>query len=528
MINNFKWLLLVSLSFVACNNNDDDSAPAEVPVTSGSASFAKYVALGDSFAAGYSDGALFKAGQETSYVNILGQQFMAAGGVAVTTPYMADNLGGLLLGGNVIIADTRKVILGFNADKTPKIASMPGTPTTDVANHLTGSFSNLGIPGAKSYHLLAPGYGAVAGIALGKSNPYYARFATSANTTVLTDALMQSPTFFSLFIGGNDVLGFATSGGVGINQTGNMDPSSYGSNDITDPNVFANVYDVLVTKLTEKGAKGAVANLPYITNLPFFTTVPFNPLSAKTLGKGNVEAGNAAIADLNAKLYGPLKQVLTGFNAGDRINLLAVTATTPGAVDVPNPLLISDEKLPNLSAQLTAAFTPMLGAAKAAVYGQVFGQARQATKADLILLTSKDAIAGPTGYPEPLDKFGVTFPFLDKHVLIASEVEEVKVATDAYNQTISSIAVAKGLAFVDTKSALAQLTSTTGVRFGNYQMTASYVAGGAFSLDGVHPTPRGYAYISNLFINAINAKYGSTLRTVDLAQYQTLFPAAIK
>ena len=113
MINNFKWLLLVSLSFVACNNNDDDAAPVEVPITSGSASFAKYVALGDSFAAGYSDGALFKAGQETSYVNILGQQFMAAGGVAMTTPYMSDNLGGLLLGGNVIIADTRKVILGF-------------------------------------------------------------------------------------------------------------------------------------------------------------------------------------------------------------------------------------------------------------------------------------------------------------------------------------------------------------------------------------------------------------------------------
>jgi phospholipase/lecithinase/hemolysin len=58
-------------------------------------------------------------------------------------------------------------------------------------------------------------------------------------------------------------------------------------------------------------------------------------------------------------------------------------------------------------------------------------------------------------------------------------------------------------------------------------MTASFVTGGAFSLDGVHPTPRGYAYISNLFINAINAKYGATLRTVDLAQYQTLFPKTL-
>ena len=60
MIKNFKWLLLASLSFVACNNDNEDSAPVEIPITPGTANFAKYVALGDSFAAGYSDGALFK------------------------------------------------------------------------------------------------------------------------------------------------------------------------------------------------------------------------------------------------------------------------------------------------------------------------------------------------------------------------------------------------------------------------------------------------------------------------------------
>src|SRR6478609_4969017 len=102
MIKNFKWLLLVSLSFVACNNNDDDAAETEVPVTSGSASFAKYVALGDSFAAGYSDGALFKKAQETSYVNILAQQFIPAGGTAATTPFMVDNTGGFSNGGEQV------------------------------------------------------------------------------------------------------------------------------------------------------------------------------------------------------------------------------------------------------------------------------------------------------------------------------------------------------------------------------------------------------------------------------------------
>ncbi|PZX95468.1 G-D-S-L family lipolytic protein [Flavobacterium aquariorum] len=505
MIKNFKWLLLVSLSFVACNNNDDDTVETEVPVTSGSASFAKYVALGDSFAAGYSDGALFKKAQETSYVNILAQQFIPAGGTAATTPFMVDNTGGFSNGGvQVPQFPTR---LYFDA-KTKAPVNVPGISGTAITAHLSGQFSNMGVPGAKSYHLIAPGYGNLAGVfaSPATASPYFSRFSSSATTTILADALAQSPTFFSLFIGGNDVLGFATTGGDGT------DP-------ITPTATFNFAYNTLVTSLTANGAKGVLANLPYITTLPHFTTVPYNPLTSSVLGLGNVAAGEAAIAALNAQLYGPLKQALTAFNAGDRINLLSTTAA--------NPLLISDENLTNLSAQLTAAFTPSLGAAKAAVYGQIFGQARQATKADLVLLSTKSVIAGASGYPAPLDKFGVTFPLLDKHILIPSEIEAIKVATDAYNVTIASIADAKGLAFVDTKTAMTQLAST-GVRFGNYQMTASYATGGAFSLDGVHPTPRGYAFIANLFINAINAKYESTLRNVDLAQYQTLFPATIQ
>ena len=93
MIKNFKWLLLVSLTFIACNN-DDDNTVVEEPVSPGSANFAKYVALGDSFAAGYSDGALFKKGQEGSYVNILSQQFAEAGGGERGDPRRGDRLRG--------------------------------------------------------------------------------------------------------------------------------------------------------------------------------------------------------------------------------------------------------------------------------------------------------------------------------------------------------------------------------------------------------------------------------------------------
>jgi lysophospholipase L1-like esterase len=511
MIKNFKWLLLVSLTFVACTN-DDDVLVMEEPVSAGSANFTKYVALGDSFAAGYSDGALFVEAQKGAYPNILAQQFAEAGGGAFSTPFMGDNIGGLLLGGNVIAGQR----LYFNGSAPVAVS---GAPTTNVATKVTGPFGNLGVPGAKSYHLIAAGYGNVAGVAAGLANPYYARFATSATSTVLADAVAQTPTFFSLWIGGNDVLGFATSGGIGVNQTGNMNPATYGSNDITDPTVFASVYNSLVTGLTANSAKGVVANLPYVNTLPFFTTVPVSPLSPATLG--------ANLSTLNAQLYGPLKQALTVFGAGDRINLLSATAA--------NPLLIRDESLPNLSAQLTAAFTPTLGGQTAAFYGAVFGQARQTTSADLVLLTTQSAIgAAPTAAnsglgiapPAPLNSFGISYPLQDMHVLIPSEIAEIKVATDAYNVSIKAIADAKGLAFVDAKAIMDKL-STTGIVGNNFTMTSQFVFGGSFSLDGVHPSPRGYALISNAFIDAINSKYSSTLKKVDLGKYRILFPASL-
>ncbi|WP_367772542.1 G-D-S-L family lipolytic protein [Flavobacterium sp. WC2421] len=513
MIKNFKWLLLVSLTFVACNSDDSNTTPAEVPATSGSASFTKYVALGDSFAAGYSDGALFKKGQEGSYVNLLAQQFVEAGGGEFKTPYTSDNIGGLLLGGNVIAG----VRLYFNGVGP---VSVDGVPTTEVTTHLTGPFNNLGVPGAKSYHLVAPGYGNVAGVAIGAANPYFARFSTAAGTTVLADALVQAPTFFSLWIGGNDVLGFATSGGVGVDQTGNLNPATYGSNDITDPNVFASVYSGLVTNLTANGAKGVVANLPYITTLPYFTTVPYNPLTSKLLGSGSTAVGDATIGALNAQLYGPLKAALTAFGAGDRINLLSTTAS--------NPLLIKDESLTNLSAQLTAAFTPTLGVATATFYGSVFGQARQANANDLVVLPTQSVIGtAPAGIPAPLNKFGITYPLQDKDVLIPTEVAMIKTATDAYNVTIKAIADSKGLAFVDTKTIMTQL-STGGIVSNSFTLTSTYVTGGAFSLDGVHPGPRGYALIANAFSDAINVKYSATLKKIDLGLYPIIYPKVIQ
>jgi hypothetical protein len=185
---------------------------------------------------------------------------------------------------------------------------------------------------------------------------------------------------------------------------------------------------------------------------------------------------------------------------------------------VPNPLLIKDESLPNLSVQLAVALTPALGAQTAGLFAAIYGQARQTTKTDFVLLPTQSVIGtAPTAAnsglgivpPDPLNKFGITFPLLDQHVLIPAEITEIKTATDAYNTTIQSIADANGI-------------TTNG-----FKTTATYVSGGAFSLDGVHPSPRGYALIANKFIEAINSKYGSNLKGVDLSNYRIMFPPSL-
>jgi hypothetical protein len=47
--------------------------------------------------------------------------------------------------------------------------------------------------------------------------------------------------------------------------------------------------------------------------------------------------------------------------------------------------------------------------------------------------------------------------------------------------------------------------------------------GSGFSLDGVHPTQRGYAVIANLIIDVINDGFGATIPKVDPSSYPTVF-----
>jgi hypothetical protein len=486
--------VLAVLSVISCKT-DFETDVTDIAVTSGEADFSKYVALGNSLTSGYRDGTVYLDGQLESYPAMIAEQMQKAGGGTFIQPLVPDNIGGFAN------------IPGFKGKLTLQVVNGALTPVYSTAvstlDRLTGTYNNMGVPGAKSFHLVANGYGNAAGMLSGTANPYFVRFASSATTSVLEDAKAQNPTFFSLWIGNNDVLSYATSGGVGTNQTGNTNPATYSSNDITDPNVLAGSIRTVLEGMKSVGAtKGVIANIPNVTSIPFFTTVPYNA----------IPLDEAYATALNTQLVGRLKPVLTALGQGDRLKTLVVGQ---------NPLLIKDETLTDLSAQITAVLTRNgVSAALASFIGTTYGQARHATSEDLILLSTKSVInTDVTGVSAPFNKQGITYPLEDKYVLTKSEVAQVQTATNAYNTQIKALAEAYGLAFVDANAKMVELGKNSGIQYNGVNYSTTFVTGGSFSLDGVHLTGKGYAVIANEFIKAINAKYKSNLHQVNPNNY---------
>ncbi len=488
---------LAGLSLVGCAPEFDNPVDDSSNFDSGSADFSNYVSVGDSLTAGYADGALYKMGQENSFPNILATQLKQVGGGEFKQPLVNDNLGGLLFGGQENPDFGNRLV--FNP-QTQSPEPLLGMPTTEVyANGpLMGPFNNMGVPGAKSFHLASTDYGNPAGLSAdpATANPYYVRFASSTSASVISDAAGQAPTFFTLWIGNNDVLSYATSGGVGEDQTGvtpitaaGPDFSDYGSNDITDPTAFGLVYGSFVNALTATGGKGVLINIPDVSSIPFFTTVPYN---AVPLDETTATTLNAAYAEYN----GGLAQMVTN-------GLLSQIEADQRSISFAagqNAVVIEDEDLTDLSD---------------------FGlpSMRQATADDLIVLTASSKIGALADEEDPNSAWGVGVPLEDGDVLVASEQQAIATATAAYNATIQSFADnSDELALVDVAALMSQIKDG-GFNYGTGAVNAGYVTGNAFSLDGVHPTARGYAIVANVVMAAIENEFGASLPRVDPNNY---------
>jgi len=409
--------LFAAVVLFAASCKPEIETPAST--TAGQANFSKYIAVGNSLTAGFADGGLYLEGQKVAYPNLLATQMATVGGGAFTSPFFADaqaNGSGYLT-------------LSALVNGSPTLANVTTNLAYRDATHLakyTGEVQNLGIPGMRVDLAFAAPYSA--------ANMYMERLLsdTQVGTTTYFQFIQgRNHSFFSLWLGNNDALGWATNGGVTTDAT----------NVLTDKATFSMLYSNLINALTAGGQKGVVGTIPDVTAVPYFNTVTVPAL------------------------------------------LAAAKAINPTAV---------------------------------AVFIQTGTGVRAATSEDLIRLPFQTAgLFGTGAIPYGLDPRN---PIANNWVLDKDEIIRVKDYVNSYNSTIKSLANSKGLAVADTYTYLNMVKA--GIAIQGININSAFITGGAFSLDGVHLTPRGNAVIANVFIDAINSKYNSTIPSIDITKYR--------
>jgi len=428
------YLLFLSLAFLACKPNVSVPAPSK-----GDLDLSRVIFIGDGQMAGYMNDGLYYDGQLNSLATILSNQFVTVGGKVAVSPWMnASSIGISTSGLAPFKLAFQTDCKGISSLAPVRIASLgDASSLSQSCYNSTLPFTNFGIPGLKLTQVTQTN--------LAATNPFYQRMCSSQTMSLLDELIGQHATFFQLYIGLEDVLDFAKSGG-----THETLPSEL---------TFQQNYAQIVQNLTENGAKGVLATIPDVSQFPYFTTIPWNGLS---LDQTNTLTLN--------NIYNPLGYY---FQVGA------------------NPFMMVDS-----TANMFAV--------------------RQIQSDELLLLNL------------PLDsvkchQMGVLFPIRDEFVLDAGELHELRSKIQAYNQFIRLIAQTYHLALVETDQFVSQLAD--GFTYNGVSLSAKFVSGGAYSLDGIYLNPRGNALFANAFIKSINQYYHSSIPQVDANSFDGIrFP----
>ncbi len=249
-MHKIKYLaLILSIGlFTQCELEYDDYYASDAEVD-----FSNFIALGDSYTAGYTDGALGRSGQENGFSYILGKQLEYVGSEGFVQP-LVQSEGSIGSAGNSYYE-----LQIVNNSLSPVAGVGDQTIFAERVYDESNPIQNLGVPGAKSFHLLATAVSADPLMYYSQANPFFGRFASSAETSVISDAVAQNPTFISLWIGNNDILTYALEGGE--------------SDEVTPSTSYAQYMAVIAASLFSNGTKGAIANIPDIETIPYFNYI---------------------------------------------------------------------------------------------------------------------------------------------------------------------------------------------------------------------------------------------------------------
>ncbi|MGN0004076.1 MAG: SGNH/GDSL hydrolase family protein [Sphingobacterium composti] len=223
------------------------------PAQNANVDFSKYIAVGNSLTAGFADGGLYLEGQNVAFPNLVAEKMKTHGGGTFNTPFFSEaqsNGSGYY-----------RLKALVNGQPQLEWVSDKSALNNGVLTKFEGTeINNLGIPGMRLDH---SGVGLVSA-----GNMYFARLLPSSEvgTKSYQDFVdNRNHTFFSFWLGNNDVLGYATNGAVNDNPAG--------TTVLTNEQTFRAVYTQFIGKLTANGQKGVVGTIPDVTTIPFFTTV---------------------------------------------------------------------------------------------------------------------------------------------------------------------------------------------------------------------------------------------------------------
>lgn len=485
---------------------EDNPLPTPLEVTSGTTDFSTFISIGNSLTAGYMDGALYNLGQQNSIGAMLAEQLGATvdGGITYNQPDINS-----VNGFNTSVANpVGSTVFGrFKLD-----TNIPGPSPTingDPISAYTGpQVHNFGVPGIQVGQLVTPLTG---GPAAGNPafNPFYQRFASDPGTsTILGDAIATQPSFFSLWIGTNDVLGWAVSGAA---------------NDaiLTDDATFQAAYGGVIDNLMAgTSADGVVADIPFFLGLAFFQAVQWNAIP---LDDATASALNAGVASINGAIQG-CAQVGVAQADIDR-RLISYAAGS-------NPILVIDEELDDLGGCFDA--LQGAGALTAQQRAQLvpYEQSRPLVAGELVVLGAGSVLNTPFG-GNPDQPIGIVIPLGfntdgslsgDQYYLTLGEQVTIETKRQTFNAMIAgAIAPYSGrIALYETGAANSVFLDIFGLSDGvpgitvdGVNLAPDFSPNGVVSTDGVHPNYRGNAIIANQILEVIESKFGATLPSVN-------------